>query len=328
MASRPTAFPQWAIYPGIDPVSGENTVIEPPVGNKNNGWLAGEFPPNNWMNWLQRTTNNWVEFLDELTQKGLLKLILGMDYTTNGTDIINFNGGAFIGTHFDTGYKKAFLATPGMAKDYGSPFNPGTGNGIRTNIGALSNPQQWAYIYAIGKEDGTTDYISFQDNGVETFSDLKTKAQSDGFDYYVYIGAVWIEDAGPNYIPTLISVSGRVRLQSPVLNKYSAVSPNPEAIPVFCPNLATVQAALIIGGHDAATAGAWKLDFSVEEGSIASSGTGFPVYGSSNGANQFEHNWLHEASFYPTGSTLSIYLSTGNPLAMCYTLGWTDLDVI
>lgn len=49
-------LPQWASDDVVDPISGQNNVVEPPLEKKLEGWFYKEAPPRQWMNWLGRQT--------------------------------------------------------------------------------------------------------------------------------------------------------------------------------------------------------------------------------------------------------------------------------
>jgi len=60
MADRPEYFPEWAKEDEIDPVSGQNNVVEPPEERKASGWTRREIPPRQWQNWLSRFVWQWL----------------------------------------------------------------------------------------------------------------------------------------------------------------------------------------------------------------------------------------------------------------------------
>ncbi len=62
--NRPDKYPDWAINDVIDPISGQNNVIEPPQVKKDNGWGYRDKGARNWFNWLSRYTCNWIKYLD------------------------------------------------------------------------------------------------------------------------------------------------------------------------------------------------------------------------------------------------------------------------
>ena len=60
MAQKPTSKPQWTVgNPDIATVS-----IEPGGPKKVTGWLAGEKPPFQWMNWLFYNISLWISYLE------------------------------------------------------------------------------------------------------------------------------------------------------------------------------------------------------------------------------------------------------------------------
>lgn len=61
---RPDKYPDWAINDVVNPISGQNNVIEPPQAKKNNGWDYRDKGARNWFNWLGRYTANWIKYLD------------------------------------------------------------------------------------------------------------------------------------------------------------------------------------------------------------------------------------------------------------------------
>ena len=65
MADRPSVFPRWASNDVTSPETDINNVVEPPDSKKNTGWHAFEAPARNFVNWLHRITNNWIEYLDD-----------------------------------------------------------------------------------------------------------------------------------------------------------------------------------------------------------------------------------------------------------------------
>jgi len=93
LLARPTEFPRWATVPGIDALSGQPNVVEPPGAKKNSGWHYLEKPPRNWANWLQRENYNWLTFLDEQKQE------LHSDYNPNAFETLpaaTTPGGLFV----------------------------------------------------------------------------------------------------------------------------------------------------------------------------------------------------------------------------------------
>jgi len=56
MAPKPTKKPSWV--PSDNPLY----IDEPSAGKKLLGWVAGEKPPFQWMNWLFNVINHWVDY--------------------------------------------------------------------------------------------------------------------------------------------------------------------------------------------------------------------------------------------------------------------------
>jgi len=61
----PSAVPNWALQDQIDPVSGQNNVLVPPVQQQQYGWQRLAFPPRQWFNWLGRLAANWIEYFKQ-----------------------------------------------------------------------------------------------------------------------------------------------------------------------------------------------------------------------------------------------------------------------
>jgi hypothetical protein len=61
---RPDKYPDWAMNDVVEPISGQNNVIEPPQVKKDEGWGYRDKGARNWFNWLSRYTANWIRYLD------------------------------------------------------------------------------------------------------------------------------------------------------------------------------------------------------------------------------------------------------------------------
>ncbi len=61
--SRPPEFPRWA------DVGGGAGVSVPPGGKQDTGWILGDVPPANWLNWMQLRNYQWLRYLDERVVK-------------------------------------------------------------------------------------------------------------------------------------------------------------------------------------------------------------------------------------------------------------------
>lgn len=64
MATKPTKYPEWALVDTPDPVYGGNNVVEPTAQRKNTGYLK-EYPTPQYLNWVLRTNNEWIQYFDE-----------------------------------------------------------------------------------------------------------------------------------------------------------------------------------------------------------------------------------------------------------------------
>lgn len=69
MVDRPSALPRWATSNVISPDTGVPNVVEPPESKKNAGWNYSEMPARNFINWLHRSTYDWLNYLDDKVSK-------------------------------------------------------------------------------------------------------------------------------------------------------------------------------------------------------------------------------------------------------------------
>lgn len=65
MADRPDSYPDWAVVPNVDGVSGQLNFLPPPLPKRDTGFDREEIPPRQWVNWLHRETARWLRYLDE-----------------------------------------------------------------------------------------------------------------------------------------------------------------------------------------------------------------------------------------------------------------------
>lgn len=72
MATKPTEIPEWASADVVDPISGQNNVLEPPPEKKMEGWARLEFPPRNWFNWLGRLTYQWIDWFKQQEEQSVV----------------------------------------------------------------------------------------------------------------------------------------------------------------------------------------------------------------------------------------------------------------
>jgi len=138
---RPEKFPEWARVEYIDPTVGGNSVIEPSEQKKDKGWARNEKPPANIQNWLQKLTNEWLQYLDSVRwQTGDRKFTDRVTadpgwimYTEDGT-IGSLTSGATIRANDDT--KDLFIYYWTYYDDAKCPVDGGRGG--------LTPEQGWA----------------------------------------------------------------------------------------------------------------------------------------------------------------------------------------
>ena len=73
MVDKPTDLPRWAENNVVDPISGQNNVLEPPEEKKDSGWARLEFPPRQWFNWISRKTWEWLAWLKQQEEQAVIK---------------------------------------------------------------------------------------------------------------------------------------------------------------------------------------------------------------------------------------------------------------
>ena len=72
MVSKPTIIPVWAQNDVVDPISGQNNVLEPPNEKKLEGWASLEYPPRNWFNWLFRYIYLWILWFKQQEEQAVV----------------------------------------------------------------------------------------------------------------------------------------------------------------------------------------------------------------------------------------------------------------
>lgn len=73
MATRPNAFPAWA-------TANPDGIVRPSAADQQVGWLPDQPPSAQYFNWLQSTTSDWLEYLDEQNSGTVLTTTL--DHST------------------------------------------------------------------------------------------------------------------------------------------------------------------------------------------------------------------------------------------------------
>ena len=107
MATRPTEYITWTD-------GAPSKVIEPTSGQKLSGWLGGQAPPNEYMNWCLYILDLWTQWLDQVT------------YSPNGVALITgtTTAAAPVKTYFCNVTGGAFsVVLPAAASNKGTSFN-------------------------------------------------------------------------------------------------------------------------------------------------------------------------------------------------------------
>jgi hypothetical protein len=63
--SRPLKRADFALFDAIDPVSNQYNVVEPPQAMKDFGWSRHQIMTRQHLNWIHRTTGEWLRYLDQ-----------------------------------------------------------------------------------------------------------------------------------------------------------------------------------------------------------------------------------------------------------------------
>lgn len=72
MVLKPNKLPKWADIDIVDPTSGQNNVVEPPLEKQENGWDRSEYPSRNWFNWLGRQTYRWLSWFKQQEEQSVV----------------------------------------------------------------------------------------------------------------------------------------------------------------------------------------------------------------------------------------------------------------
>jgi hypothetical protein len=90
--TRPSKLPQFAINDINDLISGKPNVSEPSQSLKDTGWLRKQKPPRQYLNWLHRTTYNYLAWLESLIDSSITASSTIINQSLKTTDSPNFNG--------------------------------------------------------------------------------------------------------------------------------------------------------------------------------------------------------------------------------------------
>jgi len=157
MADKPSKLPEWALVPSVDPVVGGANIVEPPPQLKDSGWLRGQLPPANYMNWLQNLTYQWLEYLDIRVDEGHtfgstvdgLGLENSVLYPNTGTTISP-------GSFKDITSKKSFTLATSLTKEDTVAWEEGDEKGsLPAALTITANT--YYHKFMLAKLDGTID---------------------------------------------------------------------------------------------------------------------------------------------------------------------------
>ena len=95
--SRPTIYPDFALTDVNDATSGQPNVSEPSQSLKDTGWIRRQKPYRQHLNWLHRTTNEWIKWIDSLFDDGITNSAVIFNQSLKTTDSPSFSGLTLIG---------------------------------------------------------------------------------------------------------------------------------------------------------------------------------------------------------------------------------------
>ena len=122
-------LPKWAALDQVDPISGQQNVVEPPPEKKDSGWSYLEKPPRQWWNWLQRQTYLCLEYL----------MNQAYNKTTDnlGVDLFPLEGALLTIEAYDIADSTKYLRAIGYKPPGGAPiFSAGSINATGLALGA------------------------------------------------------------------------------------------------------------------------------------------------------------------------------------------------
>lgn len=90
--SRPIVHPEFALNNVNDPISGKPNISEPSQSLKDSGWTRRQKPYRQHFNWLHKTTNDWIVWLDSLIDSNITAASTIIDQSLKTTDSPTFTG--------------------------------------------------------------------------------------------------------------------------------------------------------------------------------------------------------------------------------------------
>ena len=178
---KPSKLPEWASQPYIDPVVGGSNIVEPAQAQKDTGWLRKQYPPANYMNWLQNLHYQWLLYLDaaEALQRPFFGCLPANNDIAPTTDT-DIEPGTWKAEVTGNIYKLPSTITKRITVDWEE--NPGVAHGGFPSLLTLTN-DTWYHKFLIAKLDGT------QDAGYDTaLNAANLLGDASGSDYIDYKG--------------------------------------------------------------------------------------------------------------------------------------------
>lgn len=135
MVSKPTIIPVWAQNDVVDPISGQNNVLEPPNEKKLEGWARLEYPPRNWFNWLFRYIYLWIQWLKQQEEQAVVT-------EGNGVGLFPIDNALITLTVTDIGAPTSYLFAVGVKRPGQVPsLNVVSSNILTLGTGTITGNQ-------------------------------------------------------------------------------------------------------------------------------------------------------------------------------------------
>ncbi len=163
--AKPTK-PSWAFG---DP----SYIIEPSGGKKTVGWLAGEKPPFQYMNWIHVQTKSWLDYLENKVERIAPTLLRSAASVTWNNGVLTFGSPIQVSFRYLTGEQinqfpaGSFTLSNGqvvvLKKDKSNPSPVSITNGTYGNLGAA----QYAIVNesSLTAADEENETVIFRRNG-------------------------------------------------------------------------------------------------------------------------------------------------------------------
>lgn len=159
MATKPTNTPRWANSGGA--------IVEPSSGKKDVGFVAGERPPAQFLNWLLNLLYLWVAWLNDIVAPGSGSEALSISSAgtlaadgKHGDRLLVVHAAAGNGTNAGISAGNGYMAATG-AGEWWLPIPIRVGDRIKTlNL--------WANDSIVGGQTVTVELVRFSSTGTRT----------------------------------------------------------------------------------------------------------------------------------------------------------------